>query len=139
MTRVSTQRSRYQRGGCHVFSGVALYEFGHGIRAGVRTTYYSGRPFLRAPVGLSAAEQLESGLPPGTTQTRLPDFFRLDLRAEKRWTLGDHSWLSLVLEVFNATLSKEAVDLRCDALGITCTPRYLGPITLPSLGIEGGY
>jgi hypothetical protein len=123
----------------HVFSGVALYEFGGGVRAGVRATYYSGRPFLRAPVGLSAAEQLESGLPPGTTQTRLPDFFRLDLRAEKRWTLGDHSWLSLVLEVFNATLSKEAVDLRCDALGITCTPRYLGPITLPSLGIEGGY
>lgn len=123
----------------HVLSGVLLYDFGSGVRSGLRTTYYSGRPFLRAPVGMSASEQLESGLAPGTTQTRLPDFFRLDVRAEKRWTFGDRAWLAVVFEVYNATLSKEAVDVKCDALGTTCTPRVLGPITLPSVGIEGGY
>lgn len=123
----------------HVLSAVMLYEFGRGVRAGIRTTYYSGRPFLRAPVGLTAVEQTENGLEPGTTQTRLADFFRLDLRAEKRWALGDRSWLSLVAEIFNATLSKEAVDLKCSALETNCAQRFLGPITLPSVGIEGGY
>jgi hypothetical protein len=90
-------------------------------------------------VGLTAVEQTENGLEPGTTQTRLADFFRLDLRAEKRWALGDRSWLSLVAEIFNATLSKEAVDLKCSALETNCAQRFLGPITLPSVGIEGGY
>jgi hypothetical protein len=51
----------------------------------------------------------------------------LDVRAEKRWAF-DEAWLSLVLEVMNATLSKESFG--------TDT---VGPIVIPSLGLEAGF
>jgi len=37
----------------------------------------------------------------------------------------------------NATLSKEAVSTTCSLRG--CEAQLIGPITIPSLGIEGGF
>jgi hypothetical protein len=72
---------------------------------------------------------------PGST--RLPAFFRADLRLEKRWQLGREAWLSLVAEWMNATLSKEAISTSCTLSG--CEYREIGPVTIPSLGLEGGF
>jgi hypothetical protein len=45
----------------------------------------------------------------------------------------------------NVTLSKEAIDVQCRPDGSllsgkndTCTPNYIGPVTIPSIGLEGG-
>lgn len=52
---------------------------------------------------------------------------RLDLRLEKRWDLSKSAWLSFVAEMMNAALHTEV------ALGQT-----IGPVSIPSVGVEGG-
>lgn len=105
----------------HVANVALAYELGRGYRAGARVMFYTGLP--------------------GTTESgprgRLPSFFRLDLRAEKRFRLGDHAFLSVVAEWMNATLSKEAVSTTCSLNG--CQAQMIGPVTIPSLGVEGGF
>jgi len=61
---------------------------------------------------------------------RDPAFYRIDLRLEKRWqlSLGKRTWISLVLEVMNATLHKE-----------TFGSTEIGPVTIPSIGVEAGF
>jgi hypothetical protein len=105
----------------HVGNLAIAYDLGRGIRVGARGTAYSGLP-----------RATETGV-----NGRLPAFFRLDLRAEKRWRLGKTSWISAVAEMMNATLSKEAIATSCSLRG--CEAQMFGPIFIPSLGVEGGF
>jgi hypothetical protein len=105
----------------HVGNLAVAYDLGGGWRAGVRLTGYSGLP-----------QRSDTG-PNG----RLPAFWRLDLRGEKRFRIGKTGYLSIVAEWMNATLSKEAVATTCSLRG--CEAQLFGPITIPSLGIEGGF
>lgn len=105
----------------HVGNVALAYELGKGWRAGVRVSAYSGLP-QRSDTGPSG---------------RLPAFWRLDLRAEKRFRIGKTGFLSVVAEWMNATLQKEAVATTCSLRG--CEAQLFGPITIPSLGIEGGF
>ena len=105
----------------HVGNLAVAYDLGSGWRAGVRLTAYSGLP-----------QRSDTG-PNG----RLPAFWRLDLRGEKRFRIGKTGYLSIVAEWMNATLSKEAVATTCSLRG--CEAQLFGPITIPSLGIEGGF
>jgi len=104
----------------HVGNLAAAYDLGRGFRVGARVTAYSGLP--KAADGGGG---------------RLPAFFRLDVRGEKRWRLGKTSWISVVAEWMNATLSKEAIATSCSLRG--CEAQMFGPVTIPSLGIEGGF
>jgi TonB dependent receptor len=114
------RRANFDR--THVANAALSYDFGRGYRAGIRLLFYTGTP--------SRAATPED-------DKRLPPFFRLDVRLEKRWTLGKRVWMSVVLEVLNATLSKESISETCE--GGTCTPQSFGPVTVPSLGVEGGF
>jgi hypothetical protein len=114
----------------HVLSAVAHYDLGNGYGAGVRGTYYTGRPDIPPQPDV---------LPRASIQHRLPDYYRFDLRFDKRWAIGRREWLSVVAEFFDATLTKEAVDYKCNFLTRLCTAEYVGPIALPSLGLEGGW
>jgi hypothetical protein len=87
----------------------------------VRVVFYSGAPELPEANGL--IQPLRVSAPP-----RAAPFFRLDLRLEKRWTVGERAWLSFVAEVMNSTLSKESF-----------AGQDVGPITIPSLGLEAGF
>ena len=107
----------------HVVNLALAYNLGRNWRAGTRVTFYTGLPKAPDPTD------------PGST--RLPPFFRLDLRLEKRWQLNAHAYLSFIAEWMNATLSKEAISTTCTLQG--CETRTVGPITIPSLGIEGGF
>jgi len=107
----------------HVINGALAYNLGRNWRAGTRVTFYTGLPKAPDPTDPSA--------------TRLPPFFKLDLRVEKRWQLGPRAYLAFVAEWMNATLSKEAVATTCTLRG--CETQTVGPITIPSLGIEGGF
>ena len=107
----------------HVVTGAVAYNLGRNWRAGTRVTFYTGLP--KAP-------------DPFDGSTRMPSFFRLDVRLEKRWQLGQKTWISFVAEWMNATLSKETVGAtNCTLQG--CTPQVIGPVTIPSLGVEGGF
>jgi hypothetical protein len=111
----------------HVFSGALSHDLGGGYRAGGRLVFYTGTP--RYP------DQ------PGTSRpahpSRLPSFYRLDLRFERRWRVGEAGSLSLVAEMLNATIRQEALGVRCDSAG--CADEVIGPIAVPSLGVEATY
>jgi hypothetical protein len=117
----------------HVATGALTYDFGLGFRAGTRLVFYTGRP---------NADKINSSQSPIITTgveipERLPAYFRIDGRVEKRWTIGDRGWLSMVLEVLNATLTKEVLSVECGTY--ECNEASFGPVTIPSLGIEGGF
>jgi hypothetical protein len=107
----------------HVVNAAAAYNLGRNWRAGTRVVFYTGVP--KAP-------------DPNDASTRLPPFFRIDLRLEKRWQLGQKTWISLVAEWMNATLSKEAIGTQC-SLNEGCQTQTVGPVSIPSLGVEGGF
>jgi len=122
----------------HVLSAVSRYDFGNGIDVGVRGAYNTGRPDI--PTLTVDGQPLAYAL--GTAafaQHRLPSFYRIDLRAEKRWSLGGRKWIAAVAEFFDATLNSEAVEFQCAVETGVCRARRVGPIALPSIGIDGGF
>jgi hypothetical protein len=100
----------------HVFNAAISWDLGRGYRLGSRLVFYSGYPH--------------------PTLGRLPPFFRFDWRAEKKWRVG-RGWIAAVLEVQNSMLAKETLQATCT--GAVCTPVQIGPVTIPSLGLEGGF
>jgi len=91
--------------------------------------FYTGLP----------ADLVSSASAPATASKpeRLPPFFRMDARVEKRWRLGERAWISLVLEALNAMLAKETVAVQCTSTD--CQSLRIGPVTLPSIGVEAGF
>ncbi|HEY8073982.1 MAG TPA: TonB-dependent receptor plug domain-containing protein [Labilithrix sp.] len=106
----------------HVFNAAVAYDLGKNWRAGTRFTAYSGTPVV--PAGGNGLTPPPRSLNPD----RDPAFYRLDLRLEKRWNLSPKAWISFVAEIMNATFHKETV------LGTE-----IGPVTIPSIGVEGAY
>jgi TonB family protein len=109
----------------HVFQAALAYDFGRGWSAGTRGIFYSGVPELNL-----------QGTPHFTTERRGRPYFRVDVRAEKRWRLGATAWWAVVFEMLNATGTTEVVRLDC---GQRCAERVAGPVVLPSLGIQAGF
>jgi TonB family protein len=106
----------------HVGSVSLAYDLGRNWRAAARFVFYTGIP-------------KQAGGPPGLTQparttdvAREPSFYRLDLRLEKRWNIKGTAWISFVAEMLNATFHKETIG-----------ETEIGPVTIPSLGVEGGF
>jgi hypothetical protein len=59
----------------------------------------------------------------------------VDVRGEKRWQLNSQgAYLAVVLEVLNATLHEEILSQSCNAY--TGRSEEIGPVTIPSLGLE---
>ena len=109
----------------HVVQAALGYDFGAGITAGTRAVFYSGVPELNF-----------EGSPHFVEGRRGSPYFRMDVRAEKRWRFGERTWLSVVAECLNATSTTETVRLDC---GTRCVERKAGPVILPSVGVEGGF
>ncbi|MFT3776291.1 MAG: TonB family protein [Minicystis sp.] len=113
----------------HTLNAALSWDIGRGFRVGARVAVYSGMP-------LSPFHPAEDVALVG--RDRLPPFFRLDARAEKRWIIG-RGFLSIVAEVQNATVSREPTGLECTGWPQRrCDLTMFGPVTLPSLGVEGG-
>ncbi len=109
----------------HVFQAALGYDFGRGWTTGARAVVYSGVPELNL-----------QGSPHFSTERRGRPYFRLDVKAEKRWRLGARAWWSVVFEMLNATGTTEVVRLDC---GERCAERSAGPVVLPSLGVQAGF
>jgi hypothetical protein len=104
----------------HVANAAVAVELGRGWQAGSRVVFYTGVPKRVQTGGLIAP-------PPPESPERDPPFHRIDVRLEKRWQLGPRAYISFVTEVMNVTLSKE-----------TFGETEIGPVTIPSIGVEGG-
>ncbi|MGK3969566.1 TonB-dependent receptor [Sorangium sp. So ce118] len=122
----------------HVANLALTYDFGRGYRAGGRAVFYSGLPQgkVDGPSSPLGSPEPTAGGP--ARWERLPPFLRLDVRLEKRWSIGKTGWLALVLDVLNATLSKEYIPVPCSGFS-SCEPEEIGPVTVPILGLEGGF
>ncbi|XXY47451.1 TonB-dependent receptor plug domain-containing protein [Sorangium sp. So ce269] len=105
----------------HVANVALTYQISRHWRAGARFLFYTGTP--GAPLG--AGEPDGSGERPRID--RDPPFYRLDARLERRWSIGERGWLSAVLEGVNVTANKEVIG-----------GTEIGPVTIPSIGVEGG-
>lgn len=123
----------------HVFSAASSFDLGKGYRLGGRFVAYSGIPMR--PARPEFAGQVVA-VPP----ERTPSFVRVDLRFEKRWTVGKSGYLTFVVEALNATLSREVNGYRCGtSLAVAgaptpiCVQRIVGPVSVPSIGLEGGF
>ena len=118
----------------HVLNVIGAADLGRGWRAGLRFFLYTGRPYSDRIRGVSV---------PPYNERRFPTFYRFDWRVEKRWQIAPQKHVSLVFEWLNSLIRKEAVELRCRAapgqLIERCEPREVGPITVPSIGVEGGF
>lgn len=120
-----TVPSAYDR--THLVNLALLYDLGNNVRAGVRHVFYTGFP----------ADEASEGRPASVNPARVKPFYRLDVRVAKRWKVGARGYIGAVLDLQNATLSKEVFDVSCSDKG--CTPRTIGPLTIPSLAVEAGF
>ncbi|HET9960568.1 MAG TPA: TonB-dependent receptor [Polyangiaceae bacterium] len=109
----------------HVLNLALSYDLGKNWRFGNRFMFYSGVPARVAY--LEAARH-----PP-----RAPGFYRLDIRLQKRFWYGPERYWGLVLEVLNTTLHRETLDRSCNAFD--CRDNPFGPVTIPSVGVEGAF
>ncbi|WP_437309448.1 TonB-dependent receptor domain-containing protein [Sorangium sp. So ce388] len=105
----------------HVANVALTYQIDRHWRAGARFLFYTGTP----GASLGAGEPDGSGARPRID--RDPPFYRLDARVERRWSIGKRGWLSAVLEGVNVTANKEVIG-----------GTEIGPVTIPSIGVEGG-
>jgi hypothetical protein len=103
----------------HVLSAALGYDFGGGWLGGTRLSLASGAPNVTLGRG---------GRDGGGVVQRDPLTYRVDFRFEKKWQLGHDGWMSLVLEMVNATFHAEVVH-----------GERLTPVALPSIGLEGGF
>jgi hypothetical protein len=119
----------------HVLNVIGALDLGRGWRAGARFFFYTGRPYSPEVQGVPV---------PPFNSLRLPSFYRIDVRLEKRWPAFGSGSLALVIEGMNVTLAKEAIDVTCRGDGTwyplkydSCQPQYIGPVSVPSIGLEG--
>lgn len=119
----------------HILSAVLAYALGRGWRAGSRFAFYTGAPYSNLAGNVP--------VPPYNSQ-RDPAYYRVDVRLEKRWQLGDEQFIAFVIEGQNVTLNKEANTLGMDCRGESdlntytteCERGEVGPLTIPSVGVE---
>ncbi len=116
----------------HVFNGAIAFNLGKRWRLGSRLTLYSGIPGQTTPSEVSI-----EGVTAVVDSSRLPPFWRIDWRLEKRWRLGKRGYWAFVAEVLNTTLNKEVLNRDCNFQG--CQDQEIGPVTIPSLGLEARF
>lgn len=104
----------------HVLHSAVSADLTHGWRSGVRFSLYTGAPLLNVPGEIDLFRP--------SSPERDPVFYRVDFRVEKRWKILDRGFLSFVIEMVNTTLNTE-----------TISGNEVGPVTIPSIGLEGGF
>jgi hypothetical protein len=133
---IATVPSDFDR--THLLNAVLSYDLGRRWRAGTRGVLYSGAPY----------SELAGNVPvPPYNNHRDPVFYRLDVRLEKRWQLGPDGFIAFVLEGQNVTLTREANPLFLDCFGMgnaeggsnQCKHGKVGPLTIPSVGVEARF
>jgi hypothetical protein len=131
---VATVPSEFDR--THVLNAVLGYDLGRRWRVGSRFVFYTGTPYSK----------LDGSIPvPPYRAYRISPFYRVDFRLEKRWRLGRQGSIAFVLEGQNVTLQTEKNNLGQDCRGqgspetgevTRCEAADIGPITIPSIGVE---
>ena len=118
----------------HVLNAIVAYDLGRRWRAGGRFVFLSGAPY----------SNLSGNVPvPPYNAYRDPPFYRIDVRLEKRWSLGRDGYFAFIAEGQNVTLNKEVTPFGLSCVGTPtttqCSHSAIGPITIPSIGVEASF
>ncbi len=115
-----------------------LPEVWEGLSFGFRLRYATGNPYRRSTGGVYDADGDEyENLPTDLREERLPDFFQLDLRLDKKWSA--ETWtFTLYLDVQNVTNREniEGTQYNYDFTEMAFVP---GLPIFPSLGLRFEY
>ncbi len=129
----------------HVLNLVLSWDVGRGWRLGARFHLRSGRPYTPAGCGPSdyptpMPPSVDVCKPTGDRNTgRLPPFYRLDLRVDKKWTF-ETWWFALYFEFINVTFTPEPWAMHCDcAENPQIWLQEIPYIVIPTLGFRGVY
>ncbi len=106
----------------HILNVVGSYRFDRGWSAGARVHYNTGRPY---PVYDQRSTRVD--------YMRIPDFYQLDLRGDKRFVF-DRYVLDVYLELVNTTLTRQIVDIKRTPDGTLDRKGFR--IVLPSIGVH---
>lgn len=117
--------SAYDR--THVLSAALSYDLGRRWTAGTRTVFYTGFPEDEVNIFRDREAAPQRTLP----------FFRLDLRLAKDWIIAERYRVALVFEILNALFRSEVFDVEC--YPEECRSRTIGPVTIPSIGVEAAF
>ncbi|MBI5499264.1 MAG: TonB-dependent receptor [Deltaproteobacteria bacterium] len=129
----------------HVLNLVVSWNVGAGWRLGARFHLRSGRPYTPwecststdplGPWGEVCAPRLDA-----RNEERLPPFYRLDLRVDKKWTF-ETWWFALYFEFINLTFTAEPFEYECSYgdEGPSCGVQEIPYIVIPTLGFKGVY
>jgi hypothetical protein len=120
----------------HVLSAALSFDFGAGFRGGIRDLFYTGTPVLDRVSAPGSTDSTDAHIV--DTGRRQTPFFRSDIRLEKRWKIRETGHVSLILEMLNTFVAKEVVGTSCNRNGV-CNETKIGPVAVPSLGLEGGF
>ncbi|MFP2924480.1 TonB-dependent receptor domain-containing protein [Pyxidicoccus sp. 3LG] len=135
----------------HVFNAALSRKLGNGYTVGAVVHFNTGRPETGelTPQPMRPAEDGE-GNPRWVRQdrdagSRLPAFWRVDVRASRTWALDD-LMLELSLDLMNASLQKEVLfyeytsERTAPEAPATLRRKEQGfPVFLPMLGLKGTY
>jgi len=107
----------------HIFNLVGTFRVGGGFSVGARVHYNTGRPY---PVAVSDV---------AVEYFRLPPFYQLDLRADRRFVF-DRYILDVYVEIGNATMTREVIQLDRESGALRETSYR---IVLPSVGVHAEF
>ncbi len=122
----------------HVLSAVLGYDFGAGFRLGARSYLASGKARTVTCPTPDCGPGDEMAPRPYSRDLRLPSFFRVDFRFEKKWRWESGFWLTGTLEWFNALLAEEVENIHWEPARGLVEDRQTA-LTLPSVGVEAGW
>jgi hypothetical protein len=109
----------------HVLNLVVNQKLGRGWLAGGRVHYHTGR--------IQTVTDWYGGT--GAERVRLPPFYQLDLRLEKKWTLDDY-FLTAYAEFANLTMTREVYGYTRRFADGSERREQSFKIVLPSLGVR---
>lgn len=128
----------------HVLNLVLSWDIGRGWRVGGRFHFRSGRPYTPqeyVPDAIPGVDGVCRNAGPRNSE-RLPPFYRLDLRVDKKWTF-ETWWFALYFEFINVTFTAEPLSMECDEWAEPGAPHVrleeVPYIVIPTLGFRGVY
>jgi TonB family protein len=130
----------YQGDSTHVLTALASYGLGRGWEVGTKFIFVSGTPYTPVDGALYSSSTNQYVPVLGRAQSRrLPAYHELDLRGQKRWSLGGSAALTVYVDVINVYGKDRVLGLQCSEDVTRCTYlKHPMPI-LPSVGVRGEF
>ncbi|MBN1605064.1 MAG: TonB-dependent receptor [Polyangiaceae bacterium] len=130
----------YEGDSTHVLTALASYGLGRGWEVGTKFILVSGTPYTPVVGALYSSSTNEYVPVLGRAQSRrLPAYHELDLRAQKRWTLGTATAFTVYVEVINAYGTDRVVGIQCSEDVTRCNYQKHPMPILPSVGLRGEF